>query len=156
MKYLSVLFFAVALAWTWNTVHSKPNLDSETHSGIQAAMAKLVRATVMAKKPQATNFLIQKMRTEERDNGEVRVQFQYAYSEPDSEGVKVTSQVAGIATLEKTSGDQWSLKKVQATNDVITFEKGLVITPGPEGDTGAETPEAPADGESAPGKHPEH
>ncbi len=158
MKYLSVLFFAVALAWTWNTIHSKPNLDSETHAGIQSAMAKLVRATVTAKKPQAQDFLIQKMRTEERENGEVRVHFQYAYSEPDAGGLKVTSQVAGIAVLEKSTGEQWSLKKVQATNDTISFEKGLVITAGP--DDAALNPESPAPPQSetpaAPTEPPGH
>lgn len=157
MKYLSVLFFALALVWTWNTIHSKPNLGSETHSGIQAAMAKLVIATVTAKKPNATDFLIQKMRSEERENGEVRVHFQYAYAEPDSEGQKVTSQVAGIAVLEKSTGDQWTLKKVQATNDNISFEKGLVITAGPDDPAPAEEPvpaaepAAPAPEQNSPG-----
>ena len=132
MKYLSVLFFAVAMAWTWNTIHSKPNLGAETHSGIQAAMAKLVIASVSTKKPNATDFLIQKMRSEERENGEVRVHFQYAYKEPDTDGQKVTATVAGVAVLEKSTGEQWALKKVQATNDSIEFEKGLMITPGPD------------------------
>lgn len=156
MKYLSVLIFTALLVGTWSVIHSKPNLDSETHSGIQAAMAKLVIATVSAKKPQATDFLIQKMRTEERENGEVRVHFQYAYAEPDSQGQKVTSQVAGIAVLEKATGDQWALKKVQATNDNLVFEKGLVITAG--GDDEALNPEtqpeaAPAPANETPSGH---
>lgn len=142
MKYLSVLFFTLALAWTWNTVHSTPNIDAETHSGIQAAMARLVHSAVMNKKPQAQNFVVQKMRTEEQDNGEVRVYFQYSFSEPDGEGHPTVSKISGIATLQKSVAandetEQWQLKKVQATNDAIEFGEGLKITPG------ADEPEAP-------------
>lgn len=146
MKYLSVLFFAWALIWTWNIVHSSTGLNTETHSGIQSAMAQLIQATILQKRPHARDFLIQKMRTEEREEGEVRVYFQYAFNEPDSDGQVVATQISGVASLERShsgsgeASEQWSLKNVRTTNDVISFDKGLMITPGAENSGQATVP----------------
>lgn len=163
MKYLSVLLFAIALAWTWNIINSQASIGSQTHAGIQSAMAQLVQTTVLNKRPQARDFLIQKMRTEEREGGEVRVYFQYAFNEPDVQGKLVASQISGIATLVRSDAtapegtERWQLKKVQTTNDVISFERGMVISPGmdteaeePVSETQGEAPAAPVPAPEAP------
>lgn len=137
MKYLSVLFIGAALAWTWSIANTVSDVSTETHAGIQSAMAQLVRSTVLQKRPQARDFLIQKMKTEDRENGTVRVHFQYAFTEPDSTGQDVRTKISGIAFLERgqaatdSAKETWAIKKFQTTSDVLTFENGLLITPGP-------------------------
>lgn len=138
MKYLSVLFFALAFTWTWNAITSIPAIGIQTHSGIQASMAELIAKSVSTKKPTAKDLIIQRMKTQEGENGEVHVFFQYKFSEYDSDNNVVWSQISGVATLERSAKvhedqkDHWVLKKTATTNDVITFEEGLRVTPGPD------------------------
>lgn len=148
MKYLSVLFFALAFTWTWNAITSIPAIGIQTHSGIQASMAELIAKSVSTKKPTAKDLIIQRMKTQEGENGEVHVFFQYKFSEYDSDNNVVWSQISGVATLERSTKqqedqlenkpDHWVLKKTATTNDVITFEEGLRVTPGPELPTSTE------------------
>lgn len=150
MKYLSVLFFAVAFTWTWSAITSIPPVGIQTHSGIQASMADLISQTLTAKKPTAKDLVIQRMKTQEGQNGEVHVFFQYKFNEYDADNNPVGSQISGVATLNRSEKqhdddkDHWVLKKVTTTNDVITFEEGLRVTAGPEGPPSAEAipPEA--------------
>src|SRR5690606_37377197 len=87
--------------------------------------------------------------------------FQYAFNEPDVQGKLVASQISGIATLVRSDAtapegtERWQLKKVQTTNDVISFERGMVISPGM--DTEAEEPVSETQGEApaAPSTVPE-
>lgn len=152
MKYLSVLFFALAFTWTWNAITSIPAIGIQTHSGIQASMAELIAKSVSTKKPTAKDLIIQRMKTQEGENGEVHVFFQYKFSEYDSDNNVVWSQISGVATLERSTKqqdeqtadqpdnktDHWVLKKTATTSDIITFEEGLRVTPGPEVPTSAE------------------
>lgn len=167
MKYLSVLLFALAFSWTWSAITSIPPVGIQTHSGIQASMAEMIEQTLKTKKPTAKDLVIQRMKTQEGEEGEVLVYFQYKFSEYDAENNPVTSQIAGVAQLtrsEKKSEDgkdHWVLKKVTTTNDVMTFEEGFRITAGPSNPEISESPEnaepnssaaAPA---AAPGMTPE-
>lgn len=138
MKYLSVLLFAVAFTWTWSAITSIPQVGIQTHSGIQASMADLISQTLSTKKPTAKDLVIQRMKTQEGENGEVHVFFQYKFNEYDADNNPVGSQISGVATLGRSEQkfedgkDHWVLKKVTTTNDVITFEEGLRVTAGPD------------------------
>ena len=160
MKYLSVLFFAVAFAWTWKAITSIPPVGIQTHSGIQANMAELIETTLKNKKPTAKDLVIQRMKTQEGENGEVLVFFQYKFNEYDADNNPVGSQIAGVATLNRSDKqhddgkEHWVLKKVTTTNDVISFEEGLRITAGPGGSvtdapTGEPTPTPAPEGAPA-------
>lgn len=137
MKYLSVLFFALAFGWTWTAITSIPPVGIQTHSGIQANMADLIATTLKNKKPTAKDLVIQRMKTQEGENGEVLVFFQYKFNEYDADNNPVGSQIAGVATLNRSEKqhedgkEHWVLKKVTTTNDVISFEEGLRIVAGP-------------------------
>ncbi len=143
MKYLSVLFFAVAFSWTWSAITSIPSVGIQTHSGIQANMAELIEQTLKNKKPTAKDLVIQRMKTQEGESGEVFVFFQYKFNEYDAENNPVGSQIAGVATLTRSDKahddgkEHWVLKKVTTTNDNMTFEEGLRITAGPTADAAA-------------------
>lgn len=160
MKYLSVLFFAVAFTWTWSAITSIPRVGIQTHSGIQASMADLIAQTLSSKKPTAKDLVIQRMKTQEGENGEVHVFFQYKFNEYDADNNPVGSQISGVATLARSDKqhedekDHWMLKKVTTTNDVMTFEEGLRVTAGPE--AASASPETPSsDAATAPTTEPQ-
>lgn len=137
MKYLSLIIFVVLLAWTWNLIHREPIISFETHAGIQEKLAQLIQQTVLSKKPQATDIRIQKIWTEPQGADKVQAHFVYSFEEPDTNGKNLTNQITAQGLLEKQADDgsgleRWSLTKVQTTNDAVTFEDGLYVTPGDE------------------------
>lgn len=151
MKYLSLIIFVVLLAWTWNLIHREPVISFETHAGIQEKLAQLIQQTVLTKKPEATDIRIQKIWTEPQGEDKVQAHFIYSFQEPDTNGKTLTNQITADGILEKQKDDgsgleRWSLTKVQTTNDAVTFEEGLYVTPG----------EDPAPTEGAPVTPPPH
>jgi hypothetical protein len=145
MKYLSVLVFAILLAWTWNMIHREATISFETHAGIQEKLAQLIQQTILSKKPEASDIRIHKIWTEPETATKVLAHFIYSFQEPDTNGKSLTNQIQGEGVLEKQpddgSGlDRWSLTQVKATSDAVTFEEGLIVTPGEE--PAAESPVA--------------
>lgn len=136
MKYLALIVFAVALAWTWNIVHKDPQVSFETHSGIQEKLAILITDTISAKKPTATDIVVENVWTEFLGEKKVKAHFLYSFKEPSESGL-ITSQIRGETTLERQpddgSGlDRWQLGRVHTTSDAIAFDDGLLVTPGAE------------------------
>lgn len=132
MKYISVLVFAVVLAWTWHVIHSSSAISFETHSGIQEKLANLITQTIKAKRPAATDILIEKLWTEAVNDDKVEAHFLYSYKD-QSEGGVVTRQIEGDGTLERQKSqteneERWSLTKVHTSNDAISFDDAMIIT----------------------------
>lgn len=147
MKYLSVLAFLLLLAWTWNVIHTEPAISFETHAGIQEKLAQVIQQTIVNKKPNATGVRIQRLWTEPQGADAVQAHFIYTFQEPDANGKSITSQITGHGLLQKQTDDgsgldRWSLKEVKTTGDSITFEDGLLVTPGdePASDSSATVP----------------
>lgn len=152
MKYISLILFTVALVWTWNLVHKEPAISFETHSGIQEKLAVLISETIKAKRPTATDVLIEKVWTETLNPGKVKAVFVYSFKEANDEG-STSSQIKGEGILERqeddgSGNDRWVLTKVQTSSDAVQFEDATIITgsanaPVTEEPPAAETPAAP-------------
>lgn len=132
-KIVSLVIFIVVLVWTWNVVHATPTIGFETHSGIQARLADLIRQTLAEKKPQAKDLVITRLWTEEMSDNKVRAVFAYKFIEPAAEG-DAEQTIEGEAILhreatENSGVDKWTLQSVKTTNDSVTFSEGSVITP---------------------------
>lgn len=131
MKYFSVIFFAVALAVTWNVIHSKPDVSFETHSGIQEKLAELIKNSILAKKPGATDVVIEKIWTEMITADKVKASFIYSYKNSSDEG-PVTTRISGQGNLERknTSGEMnhWVLTNFETTTDNIEFNDATLVT----------------------------
>ncbi len=157
MKYVSLVIFAVALAWTWSIVHNTSSITFETHSGIQERMAEFIVETVKAKRPSASEILIEKVWTEAVSNNKVKAFFVYSFKD-NSESGPVTSQIRGEGILERQpktddaedANDHWKLTKVQTSSDSIEFADATIVTGSANGspDLPTEAPhvEAPAEG----------
>lgn len=134
MKYISVLFFAVALAWTWHVVHSKPEVSFETHSGVQEKLAELIKASLLAKKPEATEFVIEKIWTETITATKLKTYFIYSFKETTEEG-PITNRIEGSGFLEKkesleneNESNHWVFSNFVVGNDVIEFGDSSLVT----------------------------
>lgn len=141
MKYLSVLFFSLLLAWTWNVINTEQAISFETHAGIQEKLAQTIQQAVLNKKPNATHFEIVKIWTEPRGADKVVAHYVYRFQEADSEGKPSNSTIAGNVVLEHQTDDgsgmdRWRPVDTKVTSDSIVFDEPLVVTPGGE-------PEAP-------------
>jgi hypothetical protein len=159
-KIVSLVIFTVALAWTWNIIHTSPAIGSETHSGIQDKLGQLIQQTVMNKKPAAKNFHINHLWTEALSDTKVRAVFSYSFSE-NAEGGELTQQtIDGEAILfreprDESKMDRWTLQSVKTTNDAMSFTEGVVVTPNDETETATPDIVDPDPGLAVPAAPPE-
>lgn len=161
MKYISLILFTVALAWTWNLVHTESDISFETHSGIQEKLAVLISDTIKAKRPQASDILIEKIWTEVMSGEKVKAFFVYSFKDQTEESGTVTSQIRGEGILERQGtddegNDKWVLTKVQTSSDAIQFDDATIVTSSPDESTTEAAPstETPATENSTPASPP--
>lgn len=151
MKLLSIVVFTLALVWTWNVIHSTPNVTFETHTGIQEKLADIITQNLKHKKPEASDIQVEQVWTEVIGKDKLKAHFVYSFKDA-SNGNSVRSQIFGEGILEKqtTTGsansatanagtdskdetkEHWQLSNIKANSDVMVFEEGLVVTPGDE------------------------
>lgn len=132
MKYLSIVFFALALSWSWRLIHSSPSISLETHYAIQQNLGQLILESLMKLKPAAQNAKIEKIWSEVLEHESVLVHFVYSFTEGDETAGKSNSTIQGHCTLRKgttESGDEnWVASQFTTTNNAIVFEDGAVIS----------------------------
>jgi len=134
MKYISLIVFTAALVWTWDVVHHHNGIDFETHSGIQEKLATLINDTIKARRPTASEIVIEKIWTEVISSNKVRAFFTYSFKDnSEASGGIVTSQIKGEGLLERqpndgSGNDRWSLTKVHTTSDAIQFDEATIVT----------------------------
>ena len=137
-KIVSLVVFIAALVWTWNVVHTSEAVGFETHSGIQAKLADLIKDTLAAKKPHAKDLSMQRLWTETLSDNKVRAVFAYKFIDISEGGEALEQVIEGEAVLhrepsEDASVDKWTLQSVKTTNDIVTFTEGSTVTPGADG-----------------------
>ncbi len=138
-KLLSFVIFAALLIWTWKVVHRESNLGFETHAGIQAQLEQIIQAAVMAKRPSATEFKMQKLWTEPMTNNKVKAHFSYSFQESDTLQAPVEQTIEGEAVLYREAPqanpsaedgnltDSWVLQSVKTTRDSVVFSEGTLL-----------------------------
>ena len=160
MKILSLIFFVVTLSWTWSLIHSVPRISFETHVGIHDSLAMYIAQALEAKKPNARDFEIQRLWTEETkpDSKELRAHFTYSFSEETS---RTRTTIQGWAILEPLleaegaePGTRWLVKEVHPISDSVVFEEGSVIRANEDAPPEEESPPSAAPVETAPQENP--
>ena len=134
MKYLSVIFFVVAMIWTWNLIHSTPAVSFETHSGIQERLAGILEETIKTKKPDSTDIKIEKIWTELLMGGRVKAHFSYSFKSPVEGGTLVETKIEGEGILDRKEDDgsgmdRWILSEIKTNSDSMVFDDPLVVGP---------------------------
>lgn len=161
-KIISLVVFAAALIWTWNLFHGASSAVAfETHADIQTKLAELIKESLIAKKPSASNVQVVRMWTESLGDNKVRAVFAYKFVE------KIEGTEAGNETTEQTiegeailhrepstykSEDHWVVQSVRTTNDIVTFSEGSTVAPNMvlEPTTAAPAEQAPSTATPAP------
>ncbi|MEZ0392109.1 MAG: hypothetical protein ACAH59_07845 [Pseudobdellovibrionaceae bacterium] len=159
MKYISLILFAVALAWTWNLIHDQADISIETHNGIQEKVAELITETIKAKRPTATDILIENIWTEVLSGDRVKAHYRYSFKDKSEEGGSYTSQISGERILERqpddgSGNDRWVLNQARNATDSIQFDDATIILAAPDGSTPVSTEtETPAETPATPESH---
>ena len=144
-NFLSLIIFIIALAWTWNVIHSSQAIGFETHSGIQTKLADLIKETLAAKKPNAKDLSIVRLWTETLSENKVRAVFAYKFVDISEGGEALEQVIEGEAVLHREPSDEanvdkWTLQSVRTTNDIVTFTEGSTIVPGATSEAPEEAP----------------
>jgi len=138
MKILSLFFFTILLVWSWNVATRTPPVDFATHASIQNKLMEFIQNYIQQKKPNITDYKIQKIWTETVNDKEVKATFRHSFSEV-IDGVKSVSEVESQMVLKRVedavneqgeSVENWQIVKSKTTSDAIQFEDGLIITSG--------------------------
>ncbi|WP_413943538.1 hypothetical protein [Bdellovibrio sp. HCB-162] len=146
-KIVSLVVFIAALVWTWNVIHTTDAVGFETHSGIQAKLAELIKNTLSVKKPNAKELTITRLWTESLGENKVRAVFAYKFIDTSEGGEALEQVIEGEALLhrepsEDSAVDKWTLQSVKTTNDIVVFTEGSTLTPGEEAPAPEQTPAA--------------
>ncbi|MEK2647006.1 hypothetical protein [Bdellovibrio sp. BCCA] len=146
-KIVSLVVFIAALVWTWNVIHTTDAVGFETHSGIQAKLAELIKNTLAVKKPNAKELSITRLWTESLGENKVRAVFAYKFIDTSEGGEALEQVIEGEALLhrepsEDSAVDKWTLQSVKTTNDIVVFTEGSTLTPGEEAPEPEQTPAA--------------
>ena len=163
MKYISLIIFILALAWTWHVVHTESDISLETHASMQEQVAQIIVSSIKAKRPSATDVVIEKIWTETVSPTKVRAKYIYSFKDTTESGAAI-SEISGEGTLERqpddgSGKDHWKFTKDSATNEAVQFEDATVVTGSPNGSTEETTKPAETTNShpetSAPAEHKE-
>ena len=137
MKYVSLVIFVAALAWTWSVIHSEASVPFETHSAIQEQLASHIIEKIKAQRPNATDILVEKMWTEILSPDKLKAHFAYSFKENLESGAAI-SKITGEGMLVHEGEDaegrpRWVFTKGPASSNAIQFDDTTVITGSPNG-----------------------
>ncbi|MFZ4404055.1 MAG: hypothetical protein ACOYOK_08140 [Pseudobdellovibrionaceae bacterium] len=150
-KIISTGILIVAMAWTWNVIHSSTAVSFETHSSLQTQLARLIEKTLTDNKPQLVNLKINRLWTESLSENKIRAIFSYTFSEKDEGGEVSEQTVEGEAELYRSPTEDpekqnsWVLQTVKTTSGTLVFSEGSVVSPqGTSNDTEEAAQDKPA------------
>ena len=117
MKFIGLICFIVAMVWTWNLIHTTPSVAFETHVGIHDELSGYIEQALRKKKPEASDFIVQKIWTEETGRpNELKAHFSYMFNEVSAQNEKTKSLISGWAILQQKDGPQG-----KTTGEITSF-----------------------------------
>lgn len=145
-KIFSAVFFAILLVGTWAVVQNRPAVSYQTHADMQATLLRIITTQLAKEKPEARNFVVQELKSENLSENAVRVSFRYEFEEPDINGAFAKIQRAGRAELMRAASQEagapenWQLREGQVlTSETLIIQDDQRVTPG-EGEEPADVP----------------
>ncbi|MBC7464850.1 MAG: hypothetical protein H7256_02570 [Bdellovibrio sp.] len=146
IKLVSFFIFVAGFIWTWSLLTTKNTIGIDVHAGIQSKLAILIQDSIKAKRPNSSNFAVQKLYTEKMDDNKIKAYFSYRYSDAIEESEKVDQTISGEAVLtrglsEDPKTQKWVIQSVKTDASNIAFQEGLVITSDGKSTVNGETSE---------------
>ena len=133
IKIVSLFIFLASFVWTWSLLTTKSTIGIDVHAGIQSKLAILIQDSIKAKKPNSSNFSIQRLYTEKMDDNKIKAYFSYRYFDVLEEQEEVEQTLTGEAILNRGLSEdpkiqKWVIQSVKTDVNSVSFKEGLVIT----------------------------
>jgi hypothetical protein len=133
MKYLSLAFIVLCLAFSWRLANSDDPISIHVHNDIQIDLTKIIQSVIQQHLPKSTDFHFSKMYTETLNPSTVQAVFAYAFKDGESEELSErTIEGTALLTRDPSNPNQWTLEDVKVDQSAIEFEKGVIIQAGEE------------------------
>ena len=133
MKLVSFFIFVAAFVWTWSLLTTKSTIGIDIHAGIQSKLAILIQDAIKAKRPNSTNFELNKIYTEKIDDNKIKAYFTYKFVDTLEDQEKSEQTISGQAILNRSLSEdpnvqKWVIQSVKTDSNAIEFKEGLVIS----------------------------
>lgn len=133
MKLVSFFIFVAAFVWTWSLLTTKSTIGIDIHAGIQSKLAILIQEAIKAKRPNSTNFELNKIYTEKIDDNKIKAYFAYKFVDTLEDLEKSEQTISGQAILNRSLSEdpnvqKWVIQSVKTDSNAIEFKEGLVIS----------------------------
>ena len=133
MKLVSFFIFVAAFVWTWSLLTTKSTIGIDIHAGIQSKLAILIQDAIKAKRPNSTNFELNKIYTEKIDDNRIKAYFTYKFVDTLEDQEKSEQTISGQAILNRSLSEdpnvqKWVIQSVKTDSNAIEFKEGLVIS----------------------------
>ena len=133
MKLVSFFIFVAAFVWTWSLLTTKSTIGIDIHAGIQSKLAILIQDSIKAKRPNSTNFELNKIYTEKIDDNKIKAYFTYKFVDTLEDQEKSEQTISGQAILNRSLSEdpnvqKWIIQSVKTDTNAIEFKEGLVIS----------------------------
>lgn len=134
MKFISLIFFALATTGTWMATHAKRAVEQSVHIGIQNDLKRIITEYVKGKLPDSKNLVFEKFYTKTINAGQVVAFFNYAFEDKTEDGEPARVEIEGSATLNKieetAEASTWNLDQLKILNNKVDFTEPIQITAG--------------------------
>ncbi|MFZ3231750.1 MAG: hypothetical protein WA160_16195 [Pseudobdellovibrio sp.] len=159
IKIVSLFIFVTAFVWTWSLLTTKNTIGIDVHAGIQSKLAILIQNSIKTKRPNSSNFELNRIYTEKIDDNKIKAYFSYKFSDSLEEDEQVQQIISGEAILnrglsEDSKVQKWVIQSVKTDVSNLNFKEGLVITS--DGKSIVETEPQPATEVETPDKKQSH
>lgn len=133
MKFLGVIFFLVAMNWSWSLIHSEMSTSEQVHVGIQKDMKRIISEYIKENLPTSNNLKFKKFWTEKVGLKKIKAFFVYSFEDSQGGFGPARVEVEGSALLtrapdESEEFETWSFDELTIEDNRIEFKEGLEIT----------------------------
>lgn len=161
MKYISLLFVLVFMAWTWSTANSTREYGIRESREMETDIEAAISAFVAKQRPTLKDIRFQQLFTEViRPNEEIRAHLRYTIVDASADGDTVEQSFQGTLTIKKSKEDQsWRTAAINIQSPLVEFQNGAKISAKDDTLPAAEEPAAqvtPAPAAPAQGSHGGH
>jgi hypothetical protein len=133
MKYLSVLLFICAMAWSWSYTHRERPITEQIHLSIQNDLKKLISEYIQKNLPNSNNLQFDRFWTESMSINKVKASFVYSFEDKTERAGNARVAIEGYAVLnraqETAESIEWNFDELVILNDHVDYQDPLQISP---------------------------
>jgi hypothetical protein len=134
MRYVSLVFIAVMMWWSWSVIKAPALLSEDTHIGLQDDLRRVITEYIQENLQVVADVKFEKFWTQTLKENQVKATFSYSFE--DTSDKKATGGarigVEGYAILNRIKDqnsefDVWSLDELNVLNNRVIFKDGVLV-----------------------------